>query len=107
MIKIGAKPQGTYLTWLDVSQIADKIGAKEIAAAEVKTFKGAGRPPSPESAVLKWIAKNAKVAMNAGDTYGLGGANHLRMNIGTSRKTLELALNSLASALREGKSSQA
>jgi cysteine-S-conjugate beta-lyase len=106
-IKVGAKPQGTYLTWLDVSQVADKIGAKELAAAELKTFKGTGRPPSPESAVLKWIAKNAKVAMNAGDTYGLGGANHLRMNIATSRKTLELALNSLAGALREGKSSQA
>jgi cystathionine beta-lyase len=107
MIKVGAKPQGTYLTWLDVSQVADKIGARDLAAAELKTFKGTGRPPSPESAVLKWIAKNAKVAMNAGDTYGLGGANHLRMNIATSRKTLELALNSLASALREGKSSQA
>lgn len=107
MVKIGAKPQGTYLSWLDVSQIADKIGAKDLAAAELKTFKGSGRPPSPESAVVKWIAKNAKVAMNPGDTYGPGGTNHLRMNIATSRKTLELALNSLASALREGKSSQA
>jgi cysteine-S-conjugate beta-lyase len=57
--------------------------------------------------VLKWLAKNAKVALNAGDTYGLGGANHMRMNIATSRKTLEAALTSLASVLREGKSSQA
>jgi bifunctional pyridoxal-dependent enzyme with beta-cystathionase and maltose regulon repressor activities len=31
----------------------------------------------------------------------------MRMNIATSRKTLEAALNSLAAALREGKSSQA
>ena len=107
MIKVGAKPQGTYLTWLDVTQVADKIGAKDLANAELKTFKGTGRAPSPESATLKWIAKNAKIALNAGDTYGLGGANHMRMNIATSRKTLEAALNSLAAALREGKSSQA
>jgi len=108
MIKVGAKPQGTYLTWLDVSQVADKIGAKEIAAAEAKNFKGTGRAASPESVVVKWFAKNAKVALNAGDTYGLGGANHLRMNIGTSRKTLQAALESMAaatSALREGKTS--
>src|SRR5579862_2866708 len=26
------KPQGTYLSWLDVSAVADKIGAKEMAA---------------------------------------------------------------------------
>lgn len=107
MIKVGAKPQGTYLTWLDVTQVADKIGAKDLANAELKTFKGMGRPPSPESVTLKWIAKTAKIALNAGDTYGAGGANHMRMNIATSRKTLEAALNSLAAALREGKSSQA
>ena len=29
-----------------------------------------------------------------------GGENHLRMNIATSRKTLELALNNLANALK-------
>ena len=38
--------------------------------------------------------------LNQGASYGLGGANHMRMNIATSRKTLELALNNLASALK-------
>jgi bifunctional pyridoxal-dependent enzyme with beta-cystathionase and maltose regulon repressor activities len=38
--------------------------------------------------------------MNAGSSYGPGGANHMRMNIATSRKTLELALNNLANALK-------
>jgi bifunctional pyridoxal-dependent enzyme with beta-cystathionase and maltose regulon repressor activities len=31
----------------------------------------------------------------------MGGANHMRMNIATSRKTLELALNSMAAALKK------
>ena len=98
MIKVGAKPQGTYLTWLDVTRVAERIGAKEMAASEARTGRG-GNPPSPEAIVVKWFAKNAKVALNAGDTYGKGGDNHVRMNIATSRKTLEAALTSMARAL--------
>ena len=45
------------------------------------------------------LARNAKVALNAGNTYGPGGANRARMNIATSRKTLEAALTSLARTL--------
>ena len=45
------------------------------------------------------IALKQKVALNAGDSYGLGGANHQRMNIATSRRTLEAALTSMAKAL--------
>jgi cystathionine beta-lyase len=102
MVKVGAKPQGTYLTWLDLTQVADKIGAKQMAAQSSNApagGRGAARGMSPEAAVVRWIAKNAKIALNAGDTYGLGGANHARMNIATSRKTLEAALTSLATAL--------
>jgi cysteine-S-conjugate beta-lyase len=100
MIKVGQKAQGTYLMWLDVSQVAEKIGAKQLAAAEAgKGMAGrGGRAPSPEAMVLRWFAKNAKVALNAGDTYGKGGENHQRMNIATSRKTLEAALTSMARA---------
>ena len=103
MVKIGPKPEGTYLTWLDVTEVADRIGAKQMAAAEAAkgTPGRGGRPPSPEAMVLRWFAKNAKVALNAGDTYGLGGANHMRMNIATSRKTIEAALNSMAKALND------
>jgi cysteine-S-conjugate beta-lyase len=103
LVKVGAKPQGTYLVWLDLTQVADRIGAKQLAAAEASKSQanGArnGRPPSPEAMVMRWFAKTAKVALNAGDTYGLGGANHARMNIATSRKTLEAALTSMARAL--------
>ena len=41
-----------------------------------------------------------KVHMNQGASYGKGGENHVRMNIATSRKTLEKALGNLANALK-------
>ncbi len=93
-----AKPQGTYLAWLDVSAVADRIGAKEMAAEANKTSTSA-KPLTPEQMVERHFVKHAKVHMNAGSSYGYGGAGHMRMNIATSRKTLELALTSLASAL--------
>jgi cystathionine beta-lyase len=101
-IKSGQKAQGTYLMWLDMTEVADKIGAKQMAADMANQGgggRGGGRAPSPEAMVTRWVAKNAKVALNAGDSYGLGGANHQRMNIATSRKTLEAALTSMAKAL--------
>ena len=98
LVKIGAKPQGTYLTWLDMSNVAARIDAKGMAAAEASKTRN-GNPPSPEAMIVKWFAKNAKVALNAGDTYGKGGDNHVRMNIATSRKTLEAAFTSMARAL--------
>lgn len=94
------KPQGTYLAWLDVSKLAEKIGAKELAAAEAGK-NAPGRAPSPESMIMRYFVTNAKVHMNPGSSYGLGGSNHMRMNIATSRKTLELALTNLASAMKK------
>ncbi|HWW86087.1 MAG TPA: aminotransferase class I/II-fold pyridoxal phosphate-dependent enzyme [Vicinamibacterales bacterium] len=100
MIKIGAKAQGTYLTWIDVSQVSKKIGAKEQAAEESKKQAPGMKPITPEQIVEKWFAKHAFVALNPGHTYGLGGADHMRMNIATSRKTLQAALASMATALK-------
>ena len=51
MIKTYAKAEGTYLVWLDVSQVAERIGAKEKAAAESK----AGRTTTPEQIVERWF----------------------------------------------------
>jgi len=102
MIKC-VKPQGTYLSWLDVSAIADKIGAKAMAEeANMKSAKGSGprTTVTPEQMVEKYLVRHAKVHLNQGASYGLGGANHMRMNIATSRKTLEVALNNLAGALK-------
>ncbi|MBI3403676.1 MAG: aminotransferase class I/II-fold pyridoxal phosphate-dependent enzyme [Acidobacteria bacterium] len=91
------KAQGTYLQWLDVTAVADKIGAKQ-KAASMSTGK---RMVSPEQVVQDWFAENAKVALNAGSSYGTGGQNHQRMNIATSKKTLQAALDSMAMALKK------
>jgi cystathionine beta-lyase len=90
------KPQGTYLAWLDVSKVVEKIGAKSLAA---EASKNTPRPVTPEAIVQKHFVTNAKVHMNPGSSYGLGGASHMRMNIATSRRTLELALTNLTNAL--------
>ena len=97
MIKTYRKAQGTYLMWIDLTQVANRIDAKSLAASESKRPNGASI--TPEEVTTRWLAKNAKVALNAGNTYGLGGANHARMNIATSRKTLEAALTSMAHTL--------
>jgi cystathionine beta-lyase len=99
LIKV-AKPQGTYLAWLDVSAVANKINAMQLAAEANKNIKASNKPLTAEQMVERHFVKTAKVHMNAGNTYGNGGQNHMRMNIATSRKTLELALNNLSRALK-------
>ena len=106
MIKV-AKPQGTYLSWLDVSAVANKINAKALAAEANKGLAASAKPLTPEQMVERHFVKTAKVHMNQGASYGAGGENHMRMNIATSRKTLELALNNLASALKGSMTSAA
>ncbi|HMF94337.1 MAG TPA: aminotransferase class I/II-fold pyridoxal phosphate-dependent enzyme, partial [Vicinamibacterales bacterium] len=99
-VKLQAKAQGTYLTWLDVTEVAERIGARQMADEANKKLKDGAKALSPEQMVERWFVRHAKVHMNAGNSYGLGGANHMRMNIATSRKTLELALSNLAAALK-------
>jgi cystathionine beta-lyase len=94
------KPQGTYLTWLDVSNVETKIGANELAAEANKKVSPGMKPVSPEVMVERWFVSKAKVQMNPGPNYGFGGQGHMRMNIATSRKTLELALSNIAAALK-------
>jgi cysteine-S-conjugate beta-lyase len=117
MIKVGQVPEGTYLQWIDVSAIADKIGAKKMADdANQKAHEAAAkmgtdysgrqsmetvRTVTPEDMVQHWMAQNAYVQLNAGSSYGLGGANHMRMNIATSRKVLKAALDSMAAATKK------
>jgi bifunctional pyridoxal-dependent enzyme with beta-cystathionase and maltose regulon repressor activities len=67
----------------------------------MEATKAEGKPVTPEQIVERWFVMNAKVQLNAGSTYGTGGANHMRMNLGTSRKTIELALNNMSGALKK------
>ena len=99
MIKVH-RAEGTYLTWLDVTAVAEKINSKKLAD-DYNRAKAADAPSlTPEQMVERYFVKTAKVHLNQGASYGKGGENHMRMNIGTSRKLVELALNNLANACR-------
>ena len=95
MIKY-TRAEGTYLAWLDVSAVMEKVGAKQMAA---DASKNAPAPVAPEVIMERWFVEHAKVQMNAGSTYGTGGEGHMRMNIATSCKLVELALNNITRAL--------
>jgi cystathionine beta-lyase len=99
MIK-ASKPEGTYLLWVDVAEVAERIGAKRLAQ-EANRTRPAGAPElTPEKMVERFFVTRAKVQLNAGSNYGLGGANHMRMNLAASRKLVEQAVASIASALK-------
>lgn len=90
------KAEGTYLAWLDVSKVIDIVGAKETAAQRGRISTD---PVTPEMVMQEWFGQNARVDLNAGSSYGTGGAGHMRMNIATSRKLLKIALDNIAEAL--------
>ena len=90
------KAQGTYLTWLDVSQVIERIGAKETAARETSTTS---RFVSPEQITQRWFAEHARIALNPGHSYGTGGAGHMRMNIASPRSLIERAMDNMAEAV--------
>ena len=91
LVKV-VKPQGTYLAWLDVSEVVDRIGAKKMATE-------ADGQVTPETIVQRYFVEHAHVLLNTGSSYGLGGAGHMRMNTATSRTLVELALTNMANAL--------
>ena len=94
LVKV-VKPQGTYLAWLDVSEVVDRIGAKS-TAAEASDAEG---QVTPETIVQRYLVEHAHVLLNTGSAYGYGGAGHMRMNTATSRTLVALALNNMARAL--------
>ncbi len=76
-----AKPQGTYLSWLDFRALGlngDKAGG------ELFTF----------------LSEKAKVGLNDGPLYGAGGEGFSRINFATSRPILQEALNRIRDAVR-------
>ncbi len=101
MIKY-AKPQGTYLAWLDMSAVVDKMGARALADEANQGRSVAEATAAKQQALMeRHFVTNARVHMNGGASYGRGGACHMRMNIATSRKMVERALTNLAEALRK------
>lgn len=97
LVKAATRAQATYLIWFDVTGLAQKINAKQQAADKTKAT---GKIMTPEMILNDWFVHNAHVHMNPGSAYGLGGENHIRMNIGVSHKMLEQALTNIAAALK-------
>ncbi len=56
-------------------------------------------PVTPEMVMQEWFGQHARVDVNPGSSYGTGGDGHMRMNIGTSRRLLRLALDNIAEAV--------
>jgi cystathionine beta-lyase len=84
---------GTYLSWLDVSQVMEKIGASEIATALSKR--------SPEHYFQDWLVENSGVYLNAGSNYGAGGEGRMRMNLASSRLVLRDVFDAMSSAINK------
>jgi cysteine-S-conjugate beta-lyase len=80
------KAEATYLAWLDVSAVIERIGASD-------------SPQVASQVAQRWFAENAGVFLTPGQGFGTGGANHLRMNLGTSRLVLAKALENMERAL--------
>ena len=72
------KPQATFLVWLDFSALG--LGNEELN---------------------DFIVNRAKLAMNDGAMFGLGGEQFMRMNVGTQRSVLCQALEQLRDAVAE------
>ena len=70
-----AKPEGTYLAWLDCRE--------------------AGIEGKPD----KFFQEQAKVAMNDGAWFGKGGEGFVRLNFGCPRSMLEESLNRMKEAI--------
>ena len=95
MIKF-TKPQGTYLAWLDVSELAERVGTHELAEEENRTSE---TTVTPEQIMQRWFGSNARIYLNPGSAYGAGGAGHMRMNLATSRLLIRRALDNIAAAV--------
>jgi cystathionine beta-lyase len=69
------RPEGTFLAWLDC--------------------RDAGIPGNPQ----EFFLQRARVAMNDGATFGLGGDGFVRLNFACPRSTLSEALDRMREAL--------
>ncbi len=93
------QPEGTYLAWLDVEPLIERLGAVEIAAAETAANDPDGDEVTPEAVVERFLIENSGVKINPGSSYW--GAGRMRMNLGLARPLLEEALSRIQSAVRQ------
>ena len=70
------KPQASYLVWLDFSALG-----------------------LPHDKLIDMLVNDARLAMNDGAMFGIGGDQHTRLNVGTQRAVLEQAMKQLKEAI--------
>ena len=91
------KAQGTYLSWVDMSKVSEAIGAEQLSKASLTS----NEPKTAEDVLETWLVENSGVQLNPGTKYGTGGVGHMRMNLGTSRKLIKIALNNMSAAINK------
>ena len=70
------KPQASYLVWLDFSALG-----------------------LPHDKLIDMLVNDARLAMNDGAMFGIGGEQHTRLNVGTQRAVLEQEMKQLKEAI--------
>ena len=90
------KGQGTYLAWLAVPELIDRIGAVETARRESAE---SSEVVTPERVLQRWFAHNARVFLNPGSSYGTGGEGRMRLNLASPRSVVQKALDNMAEAV--------
>lgn len=84
------RAEGTFLTFMDFSDVMAAINAEEMAKAH--GFR------SPEHYFQDWLVEHSGVLLNPGVSYGAGSDGHMRMNVASARVVLEGALDAMAQA---------
>ncbi len=93
------EPEGTYLSWLNVEPLIERLGAVETAAAETAAQSPDADEVTPEAIVERYFVENAGVKINPGSSYW--GPGRMRMNLGLARPLLEEALGRIEQAARQ------
>jgi len=84
-------PEATFLSWLDFRGVPGLPPDDGSVLGDVRTMGGPAA----------YLLDHARVALNAGATFGTGGAGHARLNYGTSQAILTEAIARIAAALPE------
>lgn len=87
-VRIG-HPEATFLAWLDFRDVPGLPPDDGAVLGDVRTMGGPAA----------YLLDHARVALNAGATFGTGGAGHARLNFGTSKAILTEAIGRIAAAL--------
>ncbi|MDF1766694.1 MAG: aminotransferase class I/II-fold pyridoxal phosphate-dependent enzyme [Gammaproteobacteria bacterium] len=85
--------EGTYMTFVDFSQVIAKLGPDELRAKYGRN--------TTEEAFQDWLVYNTGVFTNPGSWYGTGGDGHMRFNIASSRLVMQEVFDSMASAINK------